>query len=66
MYAFLLNLKQNMAEIIVGYNQNKTPTLIDHNLIVQSNEDVTNMWEKSICEVDLLKSIPLIGPEWPS
>lgn len=41
-------------------------TFVVHNLTVQSNDDVTKRWEKSIGPTAMWQLIPVTGPWWPS
>lgn len=41
-------------------------TFVVHSFTVQSNDDVTNRWEKSIEPTAMWQLIPVTGPWWPS
>lgn len=41
-------------------------TFVVHSLTVQSNDDVTNRWEKSMGPTAMWQLIPVTGPWWPS
>lgn len=63
-------IQSNMYKRLVFFHNIKStcwiPTLVLHNLTVQSKEEVTNRWEKSRGPGAVWQLIPVMGPWWPS